>query len=45
MSLNCKTPDDVMRVVKEREIKYVDLRFTDPRGRWQHLTMTADFVD
>jgi glutamine synthetase len=45
MSLNCKTPDDVMRVVKEREIKYVDLRFTDPRGRWQHLTMTADFID
>jgi glutamine synthetase len=45
MSLNCKTPDDVMRVVKEREIKYIDLRFTDPRGRWQHLTMTANFID
>jgi glutamine synthetase len=45
MSLNCKTPDDVMRVVKEREIKYIDLRFTDPRGRWQHLTMHSDFVD
>jgi glutamine synthetase len=34
-----------MRVIKEREIKYIDLRFTDPRGRWQHLTMTANFVD
>jgi glutamine synthetase len=45
MPLNCKTPDDVMRLVKEREIKYIDLRFTDPRGRWQHLTMHADFVD
>lgn len=45
MALNCTTPDDVMRVVKERDIKYIDLRFTDPRGRWQHLTMTADFVD
>lgn len=45
MALNCTTSDDVMRVVKERDIKYIDLRFTDPRGRWQHLTMTADFVD
>jgi glutamine synthetase len=45
MSLNCETPDDVIRVVKEREIKYIDLRFTDPRGRWQHLTMTSEFVD
>jgi glutamine synthetase len=45
MSLNCKTPADVLKVVKENEINYVDLRFTDPRGKWQHLTMTSDFVD
>jgi glutamine synthetase len=45
MSLNCKTPDDVFRIIKEREIKYVDLRFTDPRGKWQHLTMTSGFID
>ncbi|HYN37970.1 MAG TPA: type I glutamate--ammonia ligase, partial [Rhodospirillales bacterium] len=45
MPLNCKTPADVLQVVKENEVKYVDLRFTDPRGKWQHLTMTADFVD
>ncbi len=45
MSLNCKTPADVLKVVKENEINYVDLRFTDPRGKWQHLTMTSEFVD
>jgi glutamine synthetase len=45
MSLNCKTPTDVLKVLKEGEIKYVDLRFTDPRGKWQHLTMTTEFID
>jgi glutamine synthetase len=44
MALNCKTPADVVQVMKENEVKYVDLRFTDPRGKWQHLTMTAEFM-
>jgi glutamine synthetase len=26
-------------------VNFVDLRFTDPRGKWQHLTMTAEFID
>src|SRR6202040_3269782 len=29
--------DDVMAQIKEHEVKYVDFRFTDPRGKWQHL--------
>ena len=45
MALNCKTPQDVIKLLKERELKYVDLRFTDPKGKWQHLTMTSEFVD
>ncbi|MBL8659176.1 MAG: type I glutamate--ammonia ligase [Rhodospirillales bacterium] len=45
MTLNCKNADDVLKVVKENEIKYIDLRFTDPRGKWQHLTMSSAFVD
>jgi len=45
MSLNCKTAADVLSVIKENELKWVDLRFTDPRGKWQHLTMTSDFID
>src|SRR5579862_1608176 len=27
----------VMALLKEHEVKYVDFRFTDPRGKWQHL--------
>ncbi len=45
MALNCKTPDDVLKVIKESDVNFVDLRFTDPRGKWQHLTMTAEFID
>ncbi|MGZ9083638.1 MAG: glutamine synthetase beta-grasp domain-containing protein, partial [Rhodoplanes sp.] len=45
MSLNCKNADDVMKILKENEVKYVDLRFTDPRGKWQHLTMASPFID
>jgi glutamine synthetase len=28
---------NVMAMIKEHEVKYVDFRFTDPRGKWQHL--------
>ena len=45
MSLNCKTPADVLKVLKDDDINFVDLRFTDPRGKWQHLTMTTEFID
>ena len=29
----------VLKMIKEKEVKFVDLRFTDPRGKMQHLTM------
>jgi len=45
MSLNCKTPEDVLNVIKEQDIAFVDLRFTDPRGKWQHLSMESSFID
>jgi len=45
MSLNCKTSDDVIKLLKEEDIPYVDLRFTDPRGKWQHLTMCTEFIN
>ena len=28
----------------DEEIEWVDLRFTDPKGKWQHLTMVADVL-
>jgi len=35
------TPDDVLKLMKDKDIKYVDLRFTDPRGKLQHVTFDA----
>jgi len=37
-------PADVLKLMKEKEIEWVDLRFTDPKGKWQHLTMVAGVV-
>ncbi len=31
--------------IKDDEIKFVDLRFTDPRGKLQHLTIDANVMD
>ncbi|MEO9169152.1 MAG: glutamine synthetase beta-grasp domain-containing protein, partial [Aestuariivirga sp.] len=28
-----------LKMIKDKDVKYVDLRFTDPRGKMQHLTM------
>ena len=35
------TASDVLKRIKDEEIEWVDLRFTDPKGKWQHLTMVA----
>ena len=35
----------ISKKIKDEEIKFVDLRFTDPRGKMQHLTMDAEVMD
>ena len=37
--------NEVLKLIKDKEIDYVDLRFTDPRGKLQHLTMDKTVVD
>jgi glutamine synthetase len=37
--------DAVLKRIKDENIKYVDLRFTDPRGKWQHVTFDQALVD
>jgi len=32
-------------MIKENEVKWVDLRFTDPKGKEQHTTIPADRID
>jgi glutamine synthetase len=39
---NAKTIIDFM---KENDVNYVDLRFTDPRGKMQHVTQHIDTID
>ncbi len=45
MTLNCKTPGDVTKAVEENDVRHIDLRFTDPRGKWQHLTQVPYTID
>ena len=36
---------NALKLMKDEEVEYVDVRFTDPRGRLQHVTLIADLVD
>ena len=31
----------VLEMIKENDVKFVDFRFTDPRGKWQHTSQPA----
>jgi glutamine synthetase len=39
------TPADVIKLIKEKEATYCDLRFTDTRGKEQHITIPTRLVD
>src|SRR3979411_591801 len=39
------TADDVLKLVKDKEVKFVDLRFTDTRGKEQHVTVPVKYFD
>lgn len=38
-------PSDVISFIKKSEAKFVDLRFTDTRGKEQHMTVSSSCVD
>src|SRR5678816_2352593 len=40
-----KTVADVMNMVKESEAKFVDFRFTDTRGKEQHVSVPISVFD
>src|SRR4051812_758096 len=35
----------VMEMLTEHSVEYVDLRFTDPRGKWQHTAQHVSTID
>ena len=37
--------EEVLKSLAEKDVKFVDLRFTDTRGKEQHVTLPATFVD
>jgi glutamine synthetase len=39
------TPADALKMAKEREVKFVDFRFTDTRGKEQHVSVPAKYFD
>jgi glutamine synthetase len=36
---------DVLKMMKDEEVAYLDIRFVDPRGRMLHVTIINDMVD
>ena len=40
-----KTVADVMKLVQENEVKFVDFRFTDTRGKEQHVSVPISHFD
>jgi glutamine synthetase len=39
------TPLEIQKQIKDKEVRYVDVRFTDIRGKLQHVTFDVDLVD
>lgn len=37
--------NEILQKIKDQDVKFVDMRFTDPRGKMQHVTMDAAEVD
>ncbi|MXX22199.1 MAG: type I glutamate--ammonia ligase [Rhodospirillales bacterium] len=36
--------ENVLELIREKNVEFVDFRFTDPRGKWQHVSQTANVV-
>ena len=45
MAYDCKTPEDVLKVIKDDKIEMIDLRFTDLPGLWQHFSVPPRALD
>lgn len=36
-----KKPADIFKLIEENDIRFIDFRFSDLKGRWHHITMTV----
>ena len=39
------TAKSIMKMISDKDIAFVDFRFTDPRGKWQHTAQTVSSLD
>ena len=37
--------ESVLKLIADEQVEYVDIRFTDPKGKLQHVTVVSDLVD
>jgi glutamine synthetase len=45
MHYECKSPDDLLKAIKDNKIEMIDLRFTDIPGLWQHFSVPPCALD
>jgi glutamine synthetase len=45
MAYNCKSPEDVLKAIKDDKIEMIDLRFADLPGLWQHFSVPPRALD
>jgi glutamine synthetase len=45
MKFDCKTPEDVIKVIKDHGVEIVDIRFTDMLGMWHHTSFPSPAFD
>ncbi|MDH6229536.1 glutamine synthetase [Mesorhizobium soli] len=44
MPYNCANPGDVLKIIKDKQIEMVDLRFVDLPGLWQHFSVPPQTI-
>ena len=45
MKFNCSTPAELLKQIKDLDIKMVDMRFTDVPGTTHHFTIPIKFLE
>jgi len=45
MFLNCTNAEGVLKSIKDKDVKMIDLRFTDLVGTWQHFSVPPSAID
>ena len=45
MPYSCKTPDDVLQIIRDDKVEMIDLRFTDLPGLWQHFSVPPSALE